>query len=413
VADEVFIVGVGMTRFGRLLDQSVNDLTRSAVTDALTDAGCAASKLQAAYFAQTTQGYLEGQNFIPGPIALRAMGIHGIPMLTIENACASGSTALWEAINFVRSGAGDVALAVGAEKMNVADKAKVLGIFDSGWELSKGEEIVASLARRAEGVAVPDTGPVTGPRSIFMDAYAYWAREHVGKYGLTQRQLAAVSAKNHQHSVYNERSHFRMPFTIDEVLAARPLSWPLTVPMCAPVTDGGAAAIVCRGAALEKHGFDRSRAIQILGCVLGSGRDDLDPDGPNAIQLAAARLYEMAGIGPDEVSVAELHDASAFGEIKQSENLGLCPIGEGGACAERGETAIGGRIPINPSGGLESKGHPLGATGLGQVFELVSQLRGECGPRQVEKARFAIQENGGGLIGTDEAVFVVSLFGRA
>lgn len=412
MATGVFIVGVGMTRFGRLLDQSVKDLTRTAVSEALDDAGCSKEDLQAAYFAQTTQGYLEGQTFIPGPIALRAMGIQGIPMLTVENACASGSTAFWEAINFIRSGAGDIALAVGAEKMNVADKAKVLRIFDSGWDISSGEETLRQLAAKSEGLDIPRTASSDAPSSVFMDAYAYMTRAHMKKYGLTQRQLAAVAAKNHVQSVHNERAHFRMPFTVDEVLAARPLTWPVTVPMCAPVTDGGAAAILCSGRALDKYGFARSRAVEILGCVLASGRDDLSDDEPNAIIRAADRLYAEAGIGPEDISVAEVHDASAFGEIKQSENLGLCPVGGGGWCAERGETSLGGRIPINTSGGLESKGHPLGATGLGQIFELVSQLRGECGPRQVEGARFAIQENGGGMIGTEEAVFGLSILGR-
>lgn len=408
----VFVVGVGMTRFGRLHEETVKSLTRSAVDAALRDARCRADMLQAAYFAQTTQGYLEGQTFIPGPIALRAMGIHGIPMLTIENACASGSTAFWEAINFLRSGAGDLALAVGAEKMNVADKAKVLGVFDSGWDVTAREETLAALAEKSADLEVPAALASDAPSSVFMDAYAYMTREHMKKHDLTQRQLAAVASKNHIHSVHNERAHFRTPFTIEEVLEARPLTWPITVPMCAPVTDGAAAAILCTEEALVRYGFERSRAIEVLGCVLGSGRDDLTPDGPNAIQLAADRLYTMAGVGPGDISVAEVHDASAFGEIKQSENLGLCPVGAGGVCAERGETTLGGRIPINPSGGLESKGHPLGATGLGQIFELVSQLRGECDARQVDGARFAIQENGGGMIGTEEAVFVLSILGR-
>ncbi len=409
---DIYIVGVGMTRFGRLFDRSVKDLTRAAVTDALADAGCSVSDLQAAYFAQTTQGYLEGQTFIPGPIALRAMGIHGIPMLTIENACASGSTAFWEAINFIRSGAGDLALAVGAEKMNVADKAKILGVFDSGWDITAADSTLHALAAKSEGLDVPPAAAGDAPSSVFMEAYAYMARAHMRDYGLTMRQLAAVASKNHGHSVHNERAHFRMPFTVEEILAARQLAYPLTVPMCAPVTDGAAAAIVCTGDALGKYGIDRSRAVRVLGCVLGSGRDDLPADGPGAIAVAASRLYDDAGVGPDDMSVAEVHDAAAFGEIKQSENLGLCPTGEGGICADRGETSLGGRIPINPSGGLESKGHPLGATGLGQLFELVGQLRGECGARQVEGARFAIQENGGGMIGTDEAVFVLSILAK-
>ncbi|NNE40782.1 MAG: thiolase family protein [Marinicaulis sp.] len=410
--EEIFVVGVGMTPFGKFPELSVKDLTRMAVTGALEDAGCDRTDLQAAYFAQTTQGYLEGQVFIPGPIALRAMGIHGIPMVTIENACASGSTAFWEAINFVRSGSGDLALAVGAEKMNVADKKKVLGVFDSGWDIYEEGESLRLLAARSEGLEIPENDQNDAPSSVFMDAYAYMSRVHMKKYGLTQRQLAAVSAKNHQHSVHNERAHFRMPFTVDEVLSARALAYPLTVPMCAPVTDGAAAAIICNSEALNRYGLDRSRAIKVLNCTLASGRDDLPEDGPNAIARAARNAYETAGVGPEEMSVAEVHDASAFGEIKQSENLELCPIGEGGVCAERGDTSLGSRIPINPSGGLESKGHPLGATGLGQIFELVGQLRGECGERQVENARFAIQENGGGMIKADEAVFVLSIFAK-
>lgn len=405
----VYVVGVGMTPFGRLRDQTIKDLTRAAVTEAAQDASCDLSAIEAAYFAQTTQGFLEGQIFIPGPIALRAMGIHGIPMLTIENACASGSTAMWEAINFVRSGAGDVALAVGAEKMNVGAREKTLSVFDSGWDLTAVDENLGALAARGAGVEVPPGSSSDGPSSVFMEAYAHMTREHMKKYGLTQRQLAAVSAKNHQHSVHNERSHFRMPFTVDEVLAAKPIVYPLTLPMCAPVTDGAAAAIICNEEGMKRHGFDRKRAIKVLHCALGSGRDDLVQGGPNAIQQVVSHAYERAGVGPGEMSVAEVHDAAAFGEVKQSENLGLCPVGEGGLCAERGDTRLGGRIPINPSGGLESKGHPLGATGLGQVFELVSQLRGECGPRQVESARFAIQENGGGMIAAEEAVFVISI----
>lgn len=352
-------------------------------------------------------------SFIPGPIALRAMGIHGIPMLTVENACASGSTALWQAVNFIRAGAGEVALAVGVEKMTGFDKTRAFGLFDGGWDVHTVDQTLAALRRGGESLEVPEGSSSSEPYSVFMDVYAAFARKHMQDYGLTQRQIAAVSAKNHQHSVDNERAYFRRPFTVDEVLAARAITYPLTVPMCAPVTDGGAAVIVCSEAALARYGFDRKRAVRVLHTELASGRDDLgDQRGENSISCAVRKVYEAAGVGPEDISVAEVHDATAVGEILQMENLGLCPIGEGGMCAERGDTRIGGRIPVNPSGGLESKGHPLGATGLGQVFELVSQLRGECGSRQVENARFAIQENGGGLIGTEEAVFVVSILGK-
>lgn len=409
----IYIVGVGMTRFGKLHEMSVKDLTRVAVEQALKDAGCRIQDIQAAFFAQTTQGVLEGQVFIPGPIALSAMGFSGIPMLTVENACASGSTAMWEAINYIRSGAGDVALAVGVEKMNVGDKKKTLSLFEGGWDVHEVDKNLERIKELGNGVEVPDGSTSKDPYSRFMDVYAAYCRYHMKTYGLTQRQLAAVCAKNHRHSVYNERAFFRKPFTIDEVLAAKPVVYPLTVPMCAPVTDGGAAAILCSEGALSKYGFDRRRAIKVYASILSSGRDAPYETGENSVVAIAARnAYESAGIGPEDISFAEVHDATSFGEIAATEALGLCPVGEGGLRAEKGETSIGGRIPVNPSGGLESKGHPIGATGLGQIFEMVSQLRGECGQRQVEGARIGIQENAGGLIGTEPATVVITILGK-
>ena len=235
---DVYIAGAGMTPFGRFPALSVKDLARQAVDDALADAGLGKPAIEAAFFANTVMGYLENQVFIPGPIALRSMGFQEIPMLTVENACASGSTALWEAINFVRSGSGDVALAVGAEKMNVGDRHRQLSLFDSGWELTKADENYASLAAYGAGVDIPPDSESPDARSRFMDVYAFYARRHMKEYGVTQRQIAAVSAKNHRHSVANPRAFFRKPFSTDDVLAAKPVVYPLTVPMCAPVTDG-------------------------------------------------------------------------------------------------------------------------------------------------------------------------------
>ena len=232
-------------------------------------------------------------------------------------------------------------------------------------------------------------------------------------YGTTQRQIAAVCAKNHSHSVHNPYSQFRQPFTIDEVLAAPPITFPLTVPMCAPLSDGAAAAILCTEEGLKRIGADKSRCVTVSASVVRSftHRDLHEPE--KAIgRLAALQAYEIAGLGPDAMDVAEVHDASAMGEIIQSENLGLAPLGQGGLCAERGDFTIGGRIPINPSGGLESKGHPLGATGIGQLYELVTQLRGEAGKRQVTGASHAIQENGGGLQGIEEAAVVIHILSK-
>jgi acetyl-CoA acetyltransferase len=246
-----------------------------------------------------------------------------------------------------------------------------------------------------------------------MDVYAAFSRYHMARYGTTQRQIAAVAAKNHRHSVENPLSQFRRSYTIDEVLSAPPITYPLTVPMCSPVSDGAAAVILATAEGMRRHGLDRSRSIRVLASVVqtGSDRDASDVEN-HCTALAARRAYEKAGVGPEDVSVAEVHDATAMGEIIQIENLGLCAFGEGGFISERGDTSLGGRVPVNPSGGLESKGHPVGATGLAQVYELVAQLRGEAGPRQVEGARIAVAENGGGLHGIEEAVACVTILGK-
>jgi acetyl-CoA acetyltransferase len=234
----------------------------------------------------------------------------------------------------------------------------------------------------------------------------------MAKFGTTQRQMAAVSAKNHWHSVENPRAQYRRAFTIEEVMAARPIVWPLTLPMCSPISDGAAAALVCTPVLAERLG-QAARAARIRASVLMSGeRRDPDRLEDHVARKAARRAYEISGLGPHDVDIVECHDATAFGEILQSEMLGFFGFGEGGPAAERGETRLGGRIPFNPSGGLESKGHPIGATGLGQIFEIVSQLRGEAGARQVEGARLGLVENGGGLRGVEEAAVTITILER-
>lgn len=241
-----------------------------------------------------------------------------------------------------------------------------------------------------------------------MEAYAAWARYKMKFQGLTQRQLAAVAAKNHAHSTGNPRSQYRKAMSIDEVLSAREVVWPFTLPMCSPISDGAAAAVVCSGSRLS--GFDGARAVRVLASAVASSVDRDPGDGANAVgALAARRAYEQAGCGPEDISVAEVHDATAYGEISQSECLGLCEFGQGGWLAEHGETRLGGRIPVNVSGGLVSKGHPIGATGLAQIFELVTQLRHEAGTRQVANARLAAASNVGGFWGLEEAAACVSI----
>ncbi|MES2258027.1 MAG: thiolase family protein [Pseudomonadota bacterium] len=411
--ETVYVVGVGMTPFGRLLELSVRQMTQLAVEGALKDAGIEAASLQSAYFGNCVQGHMEGQHMIRGQVALRAMGIGGIPVVNVENACTSGSTALHLAVNFIKSGEGDVALAVGAEKMFSADRDRMLSAFDSGWDVTQVKENTERLLKLGQGLAIPPGTTSPRPYSVFMDVYAAGAREHMKRYGTTQRQLAAVAAKNHQHSQHNPLSQYRNAYTIDEVLAAPPITYPLTTPMCSPVSDGAAAVIVCSESGLRRLGIDRSRAIKVLASVLRTGAEREVDDAQRACTVLAARqAYEKAGLGPADVSVAEVHDATAMGEIIQSENLGFCDIGDGGPFAESGATTLGGRIPINPSGGLESRGHPIGATGIAQVHELVTQLRGEAGARQVANALVALAENGGGLIGVEEAVACITVLAR-
>lgn len=409
----IYVAGIAMTVFGRHSERSLDDLASEALDGALKDAGCTAADIGIAFYSGMTNGVLQGQIAIPGQVVLSKIGVEGIPVFNVENACASGSSAFNLAVQSLRAGTTDVALALGAEKMNIADKARAFSIFEAGWDVSRAEENYQTLATLGEGVAVPAGSESAKPYSRFMAIYAAFCRHHMKTFGTTQRQIAAVSAKNHGHSVHNPFSQFRRPFTIDEVLAAPPITYPITLPMCAPLSDGAAAAIVCSEEGLRRIGADRNRCIKVAASVVRSATRRR-PDQPERSvgRLAALQAYAQAGLGPEDMHVAEVHDASAMGEIIQAENMGFVPLGEGGPAAERGEFTIGGRIPINPSGGLESKGHPLGATGIGQLYELVMQLRGEAGARQVQGARHAIQENGGGLQGVEEAAVAIHILSK-
>jgi acetyl-CoA acetyltransferase len=411
---KVYIIGIGMTPFRRWPEKTQYHLAQEAVHHALTDAACQRTDIQAAFYSGVTGGALQGQTSIPGPIALRHCGIEGIPVFSVENACASGSSAVNLAVQALRAGSADIALAFGAEKMNVADKARMLAVFDGGWDVSTLEVNRSTLLALGADMIVPPGADCGKPHSIFMDVYAAFCRNHMRRYGTTQRALAAVAAKNHQHSVHNPLAQFREAMTIEQVLAAPPIAWPLTLPMCSAITDGAAALVLCNEEGLQRLPAARARAVRVLASVVRTGIAH-GPEDPrlNVGHLAALAAYEQADLGPDAIDVAEVHDASAMGELLNAENLMLVPFGAAGPAAERGEFTIGGRIPINPSGGLESKGHPIGATGLGQLHELVMQLRAEAGGRQVAGARTAIQENGGGLIGIEEAVVAVTILSGA
>jgi acetyl-CoA acyltransferase len=251
-------------------------------------------------------------------------------------------------------------------------------------------------------------GAGTG-RSIFMDVYSVGARWHMSKYGSTQRQLAVISAKNHYHSSLNPLAQIQKDMTVEEVLADKLVSYPLTRPMCAPIGDGATAAILCSEKYLKK--LSDPRPVKVRASILGSGTDR-DLEGEDIGHRLSRKAYEMAGVGPEDIDLAEVHDATAYGELHQTEALGFCPEGEGGTFAESGATKLGGKLPINTSGGLESRGHPIGASGMAQIHEIVTQLRGEAGKRQVDGARLGLTENGGGTLGFEEASMTIHVFAR-
>jgi acetyl-CoA acyltransferase len=405
-SEPVWVAGVGMTPFGVRRETSVKDLTREAVTGALRDAGAQLTDIDAAYFGNTVQAVFEGQVVVAGQMALRSMGFEQIPIVNVENACATAATALHQAVLHVRSGAGDIALAVGVDKTNVDDKAKMLAVFEGGVDVHDSDGVLAILNELGGDV----TAGGAERRSMFMNIYAALARSHMDTFGTTKHQLAVVSEKNHLHAVHNPLAHFRKAMSVDEILAAQTIVEPLTLPMCAPMTDGGAAAIVCNSAGLRW--LAATRPVRVLATAMRTGsRRALSDWAGSVSRRTAEAAYEEAGIGPHDVSVAELHDASAFGEVLQTEMMGFCEIGAGGKLAESGATTLGGSIPVNTSGGLESKGHPMGATGLAQIYELVGQLRGENGERQVPGARIALAENGGGMYAGEEAVAAVTILG--
>lgn len=405
MAGGVYIIGAAMTAFGKRPSDSVKSLTAEAVRGALADAGLEAREIEAAWFSNTRQPMLEGQNTVRGEIALRPIGVTGIPIVNVENACASGSTALLQAMHAIQAGAAEMVLVVGAEKMVFPDQPeRVAAAFIGGTDVHDREGVLAYIERMG--------GERPGPgRSLFMDLYAAQARAHMQSFGTTQEDFARVAAKNHTHGSKNELAQYRTPFTVEQVLADKPVVFPFTRAMCAPVSDGAAALIVRGEAALRKRGA--GRAVRVRACVLRSASERAADDYVNHIGRRTARAaYEMAGVSGGEIDVAEVHDATAYAEVQQIENLGLAAPGEVGARLRAGDFALGGRTPINPSGGLLAKGHPVGATGIAQLFELVTQLRGEAGARQVDGARLAAAENGGGFLGVEEAATVVTVLER-
>ena len=399
---DAIVAGVGMTNFGKHLDEGLKAIGGQAVTAALADAGITGADLDAAYVGNAAAGLITGQESIRGQVVLRGIGLGKLPVINVENACASASTAVHQAAAMVTAGLYDCVLALGVEKLYHEDKKRSFGAFSGAVDVEQFQEFMAGLEKRADSAA-KGAGQ---KRSMFMDIYAAVARNHMDRYGTTVEQFASISAKNSRHGHLNSRAQFREELTVEDVLAAPMIAEPLTRPMCSPIGDGAAALILVSPEGARRLGIDNP--VRIRSSVLHSGWDRT-PGEDDVARLCAAEAYEEAGIGPEDLSLVECHDASAPAELIAYEALGLCPTGEGGRLVDTGDTAIGGLIPVNTSGGLLRKGHPVGATGIAQIVELTEQIQGRSGDRQVEGATVGLAHNGGGTIGTDAAAMCVTI----
>ncbi|MFZ3594276.1 lipid-transfer protein [Streptomyces sp. BH104] len=378
-----YIVGVGMTRFEKpeTRDWQYWDMVKEAGSAALTDAGISYTDVQQAPVGYCFQASTAGQR------AAYELGLTGIPVYNVNNNCATGSTALMMARQFVEGGISDCVLALGFEKMQ-------RGALGGG---ADGGDFKTSPVARHYGIMAARHGFEMSPPTaqIFGDA----AREHMEKYGTTEAQLAAVGAKNHRHSVNNPYAQFQDPYTVDEILAAKTIHTPLTKLQCSPTSDGAAAAVVVSERFVEERGLG-DKAVEIAAQSMTTDTEEsfasgscIDVVGQPMSREAARQVYETSGLGIEDVDVVELHDCFSVNELLTYEALGMCAEGESGKLVESGATTYGGTWVVNPSGGLISKGHPLGATGIAQAAELTWQLRGEAGPRQVPDARVGLAHN--------------------
>ena len=395
--EPVFVVGAGMTRFAKS-PQSLRELAGEAVRAALEDAGLEAAALEAAYVGNGAAGLVTGQEMIRGQVMLRPLGIESIPVFNVENACASSSSALHLAWQAVAAGMHDIVLCLGAEKLSHEDKSVGMAAIGTAVDIEAQTEMAEALG---------GGGPDSAKRSFFMDIYAGMARAYMERSGATKEHFAKVVVKNQSNGARNPRAQYGGELTVEDVLASRLIVDPLTLLMCSPISDGAAAVVLMSERAAKRTGAAGPR-IRASVVVSGNRHDKADPSAGSGGRAARA-AYEQAGLGPDDLDVAEVHDASAPAEIIVYEQLGLAPPGGGPELVDSGATRLDGRLPVNTSGGLLSKGHPIGATGIAQICETTWQLRGQAGPRQVAGARVALAQNGGGWLDEDSAAMSVHL----
>ena len=376
---DVYIVGIDMIRFGRYPDRTIPDLAAEAALLALDNAGLTIKDMQALYC-----GNLGQASGMVGQRMLAEIGQTGIPVTNVANACATGATAFRDGWMAIKAGVYDTVLAVGVEQMGK-------GLLGGGGGVS------------TEGLIGSGTMPAM---------FSHIGVEHARKYGTTFDQFARVSVKNHWHSTMNPKSMYRVETPLQEVMSAEMIAWPNTKLMCSVNVDGSAAAVLMSGEKMRRLGL-QDRAVKVLASEMSSNpfaeRQLAMPDFSAATRLAVKTAYERAGVGPEDLHLVELHDCFATAEIVHYENLGLCADGEAGRLISDGETQLGGRIPVNVSGGLLSKGHPLGATGIANLYEVSTHLRGAAGDRQVEGARLGLTHvvGGGPGMGTACAIHIL------
>jgi acetyl-CoA acyltransferase len=379
---KAFVVGVGMTKFEKpgSRDWDYPAMAAEAGSAALADAGISYDEVQ-----QAAVGFVYADS-TSGQRAIYELGTTGVPIQNVNNNCSTGSTALYQCKSMVAGGLVDCALALGFEKMNKGS------LPDSIWTdraVPAGKLVDLSRELYPEDAEVP----------MALRLFGNAGREHIERYGTTVEQMAEVAAKNHRHSASNPYAQFQKVFTVEEILDDPFLYWPLTKLQCSPTSDGAAAVIVASQEFVEQHDLG-AQAVEIVAQSMVTDMDSTFEDrsaisivGSKLSARAATEVYEAAEMGPDDVDVIELHDCFAVNELITYEALGLCEEGESGSLIDEGAVDYGGKWVVNPSGGLISKGHPLGATGLAQCSELSWQLRGEAGPRQVENARVGLQHN--------------------
>ncbi|MFD4430640.1 lipid-transfer protein [Nocardia sp. NPDC058497] len=390
MTQKVFVVGVGMTKFEKpgALEWDYPDMAREAGTKALADAGIDYDRVEQAYV-----GYVYGES-TSGQRAVYELGLTGIPVVNVNNNCSTGSTALYLAAQAIRGGLAECTLALGFEKMQ---KGSLGSTFDD-----REQPMMRHL------LALAELQEFAMPPAPYMFGAA--GKEHMERYGTTAEQFAKIGVKNHKHSVNNPYAQFQKEYSLDEVLAAKQIYGPLTKLQCSPTSDGSGAVILASEAFVDRHNL-ADRAVEMVGQSMVtdlestfSTQSAINLVGADMSRTAALKVYEQAGIGPEDVDVIELHDCFSTNELLTYEALGLCAPGEGGRLVDDNATTYGGKWVVNPSGGLISKGHPLGATGLAQCSELTWQLRGDADARQVDNARIALQHN----IGLGGAVVVTA-----